>query len=339
MPSPVNTDSKTPIQPSQISGPAPAPAAAAAPEVTDNLMFQAGVVVDPNSKTPAPVEEFPEEIPALSSPEDFKSKKKAVSQESIDYFELLMAQSKLNLESRKDSIEARQKSLARLQESQKQTAKEMDKKVDEQADKQSKSASKSGFLSIFSKVFTAITALVGVAMLFVPGMQAFGVLMLVGAAVSVATQIPGVMDGLGKMFTAILTPFIGKEAAEKWGPIVAAIYVAVVQIALAVTGPLTVTNSVAGLMRVAASAIKWTASAFGTIQGAVQGGVGIALGANNIDLAEITKAVDSLTSLNDLLNTQVQQMMQTINQNYKQMTEDLRRSSQVINDFPTFQVA
>jgi hypothetical protein len=336
MPSPVTNDSKQPVQ---ISGPAPAPAATETPEVKDNFMVQAGVVVDPNSKTQTPADDFSEEIPSLSSPEDFKSKKKAVSQDSINFFDLLMAQAKSNLESRKDSIEARQNSLARVQVAQKENAKEMDKKVDNQAESQSKSASKSGFLSIFSKVFTAITAVIGVAMLFVPGMQAFGVLMLVGAAVSVATQIPGVMEGLGKMFTAILTPFIGKEAAEKWGPIVATIYVAVVQIALAVTGPMTVTNSAEGLMRVAATVIKWTASAAGTVQGAVQGGVGIALGANNIDLAKIIKAVDSLTSLNDLLNTQVQQMMQAINQNYKQMSEDLRRSSQIVNDFPTFQVA
>jgi hypothetical protein len=336
MPSPVTNDSKQPVQ---ISGPASAPAATETPEVKDNLMVQAGVLVDPNPKTQTPAGEISEEIPSLSSPEDFKSKKKVVSQDSINFFELLLAQAKSNLESRKDSIEARQNSLERVQDAQKENTKEMDKKVDNQVESQSKSASKSGFLSIFSKVFTAITAVIGVAMLFVPGMQAFGVLMLVGAAVSIATQIPGAMEGLGKVFTAILTPFIGKEAAEKWGPIVATIYVAVVQIALVVAGPSTVTSSAEGLMKMAATVIKWTASAAGTVQGAVQGGVGIALGANNIDLAKITKAVDSLTSLNDLLNTQVQQMIQTVNQNYKQMTDDLRRSSQIVNDFPTFQVA
>lgn len=302
-------------------------------------MVQAGVLVDPNSKTQTLAGKISEEIPSLSSPEDFKSKKKAVSQDSINFFDLLLAQAKSNLESRKDSIEARQNSLVRVQDAQKENTKEMDKKVDNQVESQSKSASKSGFLSIFSKVFTAITAVIGVAMLFVPGMQAFGVLMLVGAAVSIASQIPGAMEGLGKVFTAILTPFIGKEAAEKWGPIVATIYVAVVQIALVVAGPSTVTSSAEGLMRMAATVIKWTASAAGTVQGAVQGGVGIALGANNIDLAKITKAVDSLTSLNDLLNTQVQQMIQSLNQNYKQMTDDLRRSSQIVTDFPTFQVA
>ena len=336
MPSPVTNDSKQPVQ---ISGPASAPAAKETPEVKDNLMVQAGVLVDPNSKTQTPAGEISEEIPSLSSPEDFKSKKKAVSQDSINFFDLLLAQAKSNLESRKDSIEARQNSLVRVQDAQKENAKEMDKKVDNQVESQSKSASKSGFLSIFSKVFTAITAVIGVAMLFVPGMQAFGVFMLVGAAVSIATQIPGAMEGLGKVLTAILTPFIGKEAAEKWGPIVATIYVAVVQIALVVAGPSTIARSAAELMSTAATVIKWTASAAGTVQGAVQGGVGIALGANNIDLAKITKAVDSLTSLNDLLNTQVQQMIQTINQNYKQMTDDLRRSSQIVNDFPTFQVA
>jgi ABC-type multidrug transport system fused ATPase/permease subunit len=170
MPSPVTTDSKPPVQTSQTNGPAPAPAASVAPEVSDNLKFQDGVVVDPNSKTQTLADEIPEEIPALATPEDFKKKKKAVSEDSISYFELLLAQSKSNLESRKDSIDARQKSLVRMQEAQKESAKEMDKKIDEQAESQRKSAAKSGFLSIFSKVFTAITAVIGVAMLFVPGM-------------------------------------------------------------------------------------------------------------------------------------------------------------------------
>jgi hypothetical protein len=75
------------------------------------------------------------------------------------------------------------------------------------------------------------------------------------------------------------------------------------------------------------------------VQGGVQGGVGVALGVNNIDLAKITKAVESLTGLNDLLNTQVQQTIDAINQNYKQMSADLRRSSQAIDSIPTFQVA
>jgi hypothetical protein len=298
-----------------------------------------GVVLDPNSGKKALFGDIPEEAPQIDSPEDFKKKKKVVSEESIDFFKLLLAQSKINLETRRESIEARQKGLASMQAAQKDSSKEMDKKIDEQTQKQAKSNAKSGFLGIFSKVFTAITAVLGVALLFVPGMQAFGVLMLVGAAVSVATQIPGVMEGLGKMFTAILTPILGKELAEKWGPIVAAIYVAVVQIALAVAGPAAIGNLAAGAMRLAATVLKWTASAAGTIQGAVQGGVGVALGINNIDLAKITKAVESLTGVNDLLNTQVQQAIEAINQNYRQMTADLRRASQQIDSIPTFQVA
>jgi len=336
MTSPVTTDPKTPVQP---AAGAPAPAAMEVPKVTDNLAFQAGIVVDPNSSKQTIPDEIPEEIPALASPEEFIKKKKPVTETSISYFELLMAQSKSNLANRIDSINSRQKSLSAMQEAQKESAKEMDKKVDEQSDKQSKSAAKSGFMSIFSKVFTAITAVIGVFMLFVPGLQAAGVLMLVGAAVSIATQIPGVMEGLGKMFTAILTPFLGKELAEKWGPIVAAIYVAVVQIALAVAAPMTVANIAEGALKATATVLKFVSSSAGIIQGAVQGGVGIALGINNIDLADITKAVDSLTSLNDFMNTQIQQYIQTINQNYKQMTDDLRRSSQLVTDFPTFQVA
>lgn len=337
MTTPVNAEPKQPVQSSHPA--APAQAASAVPEIKDNLTVREGVVLDQNAGKPTISLDIPEEAPLLDSPENFKQKKKAVSEESINFFELLLAQSKINLETRRESIESRQKGLGRMQEVQKESAKDMDKKIDEQTQKQSNSSAKSGFLGIFSKVFTAITAVIGVAMLFVPGMQVFGVLMLVGAAVSVATQIPGVMEGLGKMFTAILTPLIGKEAAEKWGPIVAAIYVAVVQIAFAVAGPAAVGTLAQGAMRIAATVLKWTASAAGTVQGGVQGGVGVALGVNNIDLAKITKAVESLTGLNDLLNTQVQQTIASINQNYQQMSADMRRSSQQVDNIPTFQVA
>lgn len=337
MTNPVSNDPKIPVSTSNPA--APAPAASAVPDIKDNLTMKEGLVVDPNTGKTIVPEDIPEEAPLLDTPQDFKKKKKTVSQESINYFELLLAQSKLNLETRKDSLEARQKGLKSMQAAQKDSAKEMDKKIDEQNQKQEKSAAKSGFLSIFSKIFTAVTAILGVAMLFVPGMQAFGVLMLVGAAVSVATQIPGVMEGLGKMFTAILTPILGKELAEKWGPIVAAIYVAVVQIALAVAGPAAIGNLAQGAMRLAATVLKFAATAAGTLQGGVQGGLGIALGVNNIDIAKITKAVESLAGLNELLTTQVQQTIDAINQNYKQMTADLRRASQQIDSIPTYQVA
>jgi hypothetical protein len=335
MPTPVTNDPKTPVSP-PAGG--PAPASMEAPQVSDNLSFQSGVVVDPNSNRQTPPDEIPEEIPALATPAEFTKKKKAVSEPSISYFELLLAQSKSSYENRVDSMKAQQKNLGNMQKAQKESAKEMDKKVDEQADKQAKSAAKSGFLSIFSKVFTVITALVGVAMLFVPGLQVAGVLMLAGVAVSIATQIPGVMEGLGKIFTAILTPILGKELAEKWGPIVAAIYVAGVQIALAV-GSFNVAKVGEIAMKTVATVIKFVSSSSGMIQGAVQGGVGMALGFNNMDLADITKAVDSLTNLNDLLNTQIQQYIETINQNYQQLTNDQRRASNLINDYPTYQVA
>jgi hypothetical protein len=337
MTTPVHAEPKQPVQSSHPA--APAAAASAAPEIKDNLTVREGVVLDPNASKPIFPADIPEEAPLLDSPENFQKKKKVVSEESINFFELLLAQSKINIETRRESIESRQKGLGHMQEAQKESAKDMDKKIDEQTQKQSNSSAKSGFLGIFSKVFTALTAVIGVAMLFVPGMQVFGVLMLVGAAVGVATQIPGVMEGLGKMFTALLTPILGKELAEKVGPIVAAIYVAVVQIALAVAGPAAIGTLAAGAMRLAATALKYAATAAGTVQGGVQGGVGIALGVNNIDLAKITKAVESLTGLNDLLNTQVQQTIDAINQNYKQMSADLRRSSQAIDSIPTFQVA
>jgi len=337
MTTPVSADPNKPVPSPQSA--APAPAASAVPDIKDNLTVREGVVVDQSTGKTIVADDITEEAPLLETPQDFKKKKKTVSEESINFFELLLAQSKINLETRQDSLKARQDGLKSMQKAQKDSAKDMDKKIDEQNQKQSNSSAKSGFLGIFSKVFTALTAVIGVAMLFVPGMQAFGVLMLVGAAVSVATQIPGVMEGLGKMFTAILTPIIGKELAEKWGPIVAAIYVAVVQIALAVAGPAAIGNLAQGAMRLAATVLKYAATAAGTLQGGVQGGVGVALGANNIDLAKITKAVESLSGLNDLLNTQVQQAIDSINQNYKQMTADLRRASQQIDSVPTFQVA
>ena len=337
MTTPVHAEPKQPVQSTQSA--APAPAASAAPEIKDNFAVREGVVLDQNAGKPTISLDIPEEAPLLDSPENFKKKKQVVSEQSLDFFALLLAQSKINIETRRESIESRQKGLGRMQEAQKDSAKDMDKKIDEQAQKQSKSAAKSGFLGTFSKVFAGITALIGGLMLIVPGMQAFGVLMLVGAAVSLATQIPGAMEGLGKMFTAILTPILGKELAEKVGPILAAIYVAVDQIALAVAGPAAIGTLAAGAMRLAATALKYAATAAGTVQGGVQGGVGVALGVNNIDLAKITKAVESLTGLNDLLNTQVQQTIASINQNYQQMSNDMRRSSQQIDSIPTFQVA
>lgn len=358
MPAPLSNDPKPPIHPSQTGGPAPAPASAEAPEIKDNLTVGQSIVVDSNSGKQPLFEEIPDEAPALASPEDFKKKKKSVSQEAVNYFELLLAQSKINLDSKQESLKARQRSLGKMQEAQKESAKEMDKKIDEQAEKQTKSAAKSGFLSIFSKIFTAVTAVIGAVMLFVPGLQVAGALMLAGAAVSIATQIPGVMEGLGKMFTALLTPLLGKELAEKIGPIFATVLVAVVQIALSVASAVAVTKFIKlvdvakksmdvldvkqkslDMLRLAATALKWAASSAGTVQGGVSGGVGIALGANNISLADITRAVDSLSALNDSLNTQVEQMIQTINQNYQQMTNDLRRMSQQVDSIPTFQVA
>ena len=336
MPSPVTNDTKQPVQ---ISGPAPAPATSEIPTVTDNLNVQAGLVIDPNSNSKTLSKESTEEIPSLESPENFETKKKVVNEEkTLNLLDLLFAQAKANLNSRKESIDSRQKNLSRMQEAQKENAKDMDKKVDEQMDKQAKSNSKSGFMSIFNKVFAGITALIGLAMIIiVPGMQAVGALMLVGAAISLATQIPGVMEGLGKMFTAILTPFIGKEAAEKWGPIVASVYVAVVQIALAVaTWNVASAGQSLGAM---AAVLRFASTAAQTTQGVVQGGVGIALGVNNIDLAKITKEVDFLSSFNDFANTQVQQYIQAINQNYQEMSRDLRRSLQTINEIPTIQIA
>jgi hypothetical protein len=343
MPTPVTNDPKTTVNPAQ-SGPIDSNnPVQQTPEVKDNLTTNPGLVVDPNLNPTILAGEMTEEVPVLATPEDFKKKKKTVSQESINFFELILSQQKNSLEMKRDSLEARQRGAVAMQKAQKENAQDYDKKVNEQAESQRKSAAKSGFLSIFSKVFTAITAVIGAVMLFVPGMQAFGVLMLVGAAISIATQIPGVMEGLGKMFTALLTPFIGKEAAEKVGPIVATVFVAAVQITLAIAAPAAIVASAlkvaSAAMRAMASALRVTATAAGTIQGGVQGGVGIALGWNNIDLAKITLAVDSLQARSDFYDSQVQQLIEAINRNYNDMSADIRRMSQQIDSFPNLQIA
>lgn len=343
MPAPVTNDPKPNINPTHNGPIDPNKAVQPTPEVKDNLSANQGLVIDPHTNRPLLTDEVTEEAPELAPPQDFVKKKKTVSPESINLFELILSQQTNSLQMKRDSLEARQRGTAAIQKAQKENAQDYDKKVNEQAESQRKSAAKSGFLSVFTKVFTAITAVIGALLLIVPGMQVFGVLMLVGAAVSIATQIPGVMEGLGKMFTAMLTPLIGKEAAEKVGPIIAAIYVAAIQITLAFVAPTAIVASALKVastaMKFAASALRWSASAAGTIQGGVQGSVGIALGYNNIDLAEITKAVDTLSARSDFFDSQVQQLIEAINQNYQDMASEIRRMSQQIDAVPNIQIA
>jgi hypothetical protein len=92
-------------------------------------------------------------------------------------------------------------------------------------------------------------------------------------------------------------------------------------------------------MRATASILRWTASAAGTVQGGVQGGVGVALGIDNIDLAQITKAVDSLLAQTDFFDSQMQQLIEAINQNYNDMAAEIRRIGRQVDSIPTIQIA
>ena len=313
------------------------------PEVKDNLSANQAVVVDANKNRSLLMGEVTDEVPELAPPQEFVQKKKVVSAESLNLFELILSQQTNSLQMKRDSLEARQRGSEAVQKAQRDNAQEFDKKVNEQAESQRKSAAKSGFLSIFTTVFSAITAVIGAFLLVVPGMQVFGALMIFGAAMSLATQIPGVMEGLGKMFTAILTPFIGKEAAETWGPIVASIYVAAVQLAMVIIAPHAIVGSALQVastaMKVVASTLRYYASAISTYQGIVQGGVGIALGINNKNLADITLAVDRLSANADFYDSNVQQLIEAVNQNYRDISAEIRRMSQQVDSIPNLQIA
>ena len=77
MTTPVHAEPKQPVQSSHPV--APAPAASAAPEIKDNVAVREGVVLDPNASKPIYSADIPEEAPLLDSPENFKEKKKVVS--------------------------------------------------------------------------------------------------------------------------------------------------------------------------------------------------------------------------------------------------------------------
>jgi len=199
---------------------------------TDNLARgDALVVMSGNDQFTLP--EGLEEQPTIETPENFKKKKSSFTAGDVpDYFSLLAFQQKKDLEQKRDNMESRQKSSDALQQAQKKTNQEVDKKMTEQAESQSKSNAKSGFLSVFSKIFSGITLLLGAVMMAVPGLQAFGLALMVTSAIGLATSFPAVMEALGKVATAMLTPLLGEELAKKIGPIYAAILVAVTQVAI-----------------------------------------------------------------------------------------------------------
>ena len=301
---------------------------------TDNLAkADALVVLSGNDQLPLP--EGLEEQPEIETPANFRNKKSAFSGENIpDYFALLAFQQKKDIEQKRDNMEARQKSADSLQQAQKKSNQEVDKKITEQAESQSKSNAKSGFLGIFSKIFTGLTFLLGAAMMFVPGLQALGIALMVTSAIGFAASFPAVMEALGKAVTAFLTPFIGEENAKKIGPIVAAVLVAVTQVAIMFMVP-----NPATILSIGAQVLKGIAVGAQITQGAVSGGVGIALGINNLKLADITYALDQLTASSDLFSTLLNQALDALTSEYDNMSESVKRYVQQIDDTPKISIA
>lgn len=334
MASPITTHSKPPVQTSQTTGPAPAPAAAEVREVTDNLgRGDAVVVMSGNDQVtlPAGLEEQPE----IETPESFKKNKSSFQQGDIpNYYTLLAFQQKNDLEQKRDNMETRQKSSDALQQAQKKNSQEVDKKMTEQADSQSKSNAKSGFLSVFSKIFSGITFLIGAAMMFAPGLQGLGIALMVTSAISLATSFPVVMEGLGKVVTGVLTPLFGEEFAKTAGPIIAAVLVAVTQVAIMFMVP-----NPATVLGIAEKVLKGIAVGAQVTQGVVSGSVGIALGWNNLKLADITYGLDQLTAKSDLFSTHLNQLLDALHSEYDNMSESVKRYVQQIDDTPKISIA
>lgn len=301
---------------------------------TDNLAkADALVVLSGNDQLTLP--EGLEEQPEIETPEKFRSKKSGFTAGDVpDYFALLAFQQKKDLEQKRDNMESRQKSSDALQKAQTKTNQEVDKKMTDQAESQSKSNAKSGFLSVFSKIFTGATFLIGLAMMAFPGLQAFGIALMVTSAIGFATSFPAVMDALGKAVTAVLTPILGEELAKKIGPIYAAYLVAVTQVAIMFVVP-----NPAVILSITEKVLKGIAAGAQITQSAVSGGVGVALGWNNLDLAKITYALDQLTANADLYSTQLNQLLDALSSEYGNMSESVKRYVQQIEDTPKISIA
>jgi hypothetical protein len=322
-----------PVPPTQNTTISDQPVPATAGVTTDNLgRSDALVVMSGNDQLILP--EGLEEQPAIETPENFKKKKSAFSAENLpDYYALLAFQQKKDIEQKRDNMEARQKSTQSLQEVQKKTNQEVDKKMTDQAESQSKSNAKSGFLSVFSRIFSAVTLLVGAVLMAVPGLQPLGIALMITSAISLATSFPAVMEGLGKVFTAILKPF-GEEFAKKWGPIFAAAYVAIVQITIMFTVP-----NPAAMLGAAQKIMQGILTGAQISQALVSGGVGMAIGVNNLGLADITYALDMLTSNADLFQTQFNQLLDALTSEYDNMSQNVKRYVQQIDDTPKISIA
>lgn len=331
MPAPVTNDSK-PQTVQSPDAPIPAPAANEAPK--DVFAQKDALVVLSGNDQAIPLGDF-EEAPEILPPEEFRKKKKAALPQDVpSYFALLAAQQKKDLEQKRDNMDARQRTAAAVQKAQKDSNLATDNKINEQAESQKKSSAKSGFLGIFSKVFSVITFAIGAAMMFVPGLQPLGIALMVTSAIGFATSFPAVMKALGDVFTALLKPLLGEELAKKLGPIFAAVFVAVAQVAvlLAVPNP-------AQVLSTAASILKTISTATQVTQSAVSGGVGVALGINNLKLADITFALDKLLANTDLFSTQLNNILDALGKEYENMSDSVRKYIQQIDDTPKVSIA
>ena len=303
--------------------------------IKDNLSESRGVVIKSDKENPTDAPLTLHEAPELASPDSFKKEK-------FNFFALQAENAVLNFSIKKQNLEVTQHRLDMMQSDQKKNNEDFDKKVNEQADKQAKSASKSGFLGVFNKVFTGLQIVAGIAALLVPGMQAFGVLLLVGAAAGLAASSPAVMKAVGGVFASVLEKCgMSPEKAQEWGSAIATVYFTMVQIGCAVASFNVVGALSAGgtAMRLLGTGLKTLTSASGVTQGAVDAGVGIAKGINDADLAKITQAVDILQSNSDFLNQHINLFMNLIQQTYKEMSAAMSSAVQGMDSVPTFQVA
>jgi hypothetical protein len=171
-------------------------------------------------------------------------------------------------------------------------------------------------------------------MMFVPGLQPLGIALMVTGAISLATSFPEVMKALGDVFTKILTPFLGEELAKKIGPIVAAVTIAIAQLVILamVPNPAQVLSTLGTVLKTIGAAAQVTNSA-------VSGTVGVLLGKNNLDLADITYAVDKLLANSELFSSQLNNVLDALTKDYDNMSESVRKYVQQIDDTPKVSIA
>lgn len=331
----INTATKTP---SNISGSDVHDAAPThdAKGIKDNLSESRGVVIKSNEEKPKNTSLTLNEAPELASPDSFKNEK------PFNVFALQADNAILNLGIKKQNLEITQHNLEMIKSDQKKNNEDFNKKVNEQADKQAKSASKSGFMGVFNKVFAGLQIIAGIAAMFVPGLQVFGALMILGGAISLASSNPALMEKFSGAITSVLEKCgMSADKAKEWGGYLASGITIVAQIACAIGSfnALGAVSAGASAMRLLGTGLKTFTSATGVAQGAVDGGVGIAKGINDADLAKITKAVDILQSNSDFLNQHMNLFMNSIQQTYKEMSATMSSAVQGMDSVPTFQVA